>query len=88
MDQVVELIVENNINCNGEFIHHKNITDGILEYCKQVSADLLIIMTQQELEWSEYFIGTKSQYVINHCDIPVCSIRPQERKDLTDYVIS
>lgn len=88
MEQVVDFIRSENITCNGEVIHHKNISDTVIDYCKKVKADLLIIMTQQELDWNDFFIGTKSQYVINHSDIPVCSIRPMERKDMTEYVIS
>jgi nucleotide-binding universal stress UspA family protein len=88
MEQVVEFMKNDNIRCTGELIHHKNISETVIEYCNKVKADLLIIMTQQEMEWNDFFIGTKSQYVINHCDIPVCSIRPQERKDMTEFVIS
>lgn len=88
LEQVVDFMKTENINCTGELIHHKNISDTVIDYCKKVKADLLIIMTQQELEFNDFFIGTKSQYVINHSDIPVCSIRPIERKDMTEYVIS
>lgn len=88
MEQVVDFMKDDNIRCTGELIHHKNISETVIEYCNQVKADLLIIMTQQEMEWNDFFIGTKSQYVINHCDIPVCSIRPIERKDMTEFVIS
>lgn len=88
MEQVVDFMKNDNIRCTGELIHHKNISETVIEYCNKVKADLLIIMTQQEMEWNDFFIGTKSQYVINHCDIPVCSIRPRERKDMTEFVIS
>jgi nucleotide-binding universal stress UspA family protein len=88
MEQVVDFIRDNNITCEGELLHHKNVSETVIEYCTKVKADLLIIMTQQELQWNDFFIGTKSQYVINHCDIPVCSIRPLERRDMTDFVIS
>lgn len=88
MEQVVDFIRDNNITCEGELLHHKNVSETVIEYCTKVKADLLIIMTQQELQWNDFFIGTKSQYVINHCDIPVCSIRPLERRDTTEFVIS
>ena len=88
MEQVVEFIKEHDIECTGEFFRHKNIAESVLEYSEKVNADLIIIMTQQELEWTEYFIGTESQKIINHTEIPVCSIRPTEKKDTTDYVIT
>jgi hypothetical protein len=45
-------------------------------------------MTQKELEWTEYLIGTESQQIINESEIPVCSIRPMVRKDTTEFVIT
>jgi nucleotide-binding universal stress UspA family protein len=59
----------------------------VLKYADKVNADLIIIMTQQELEFTDFFIGTASAYIINNSEIPVCSIRPMERKDTTEYVI-
>ncbi|MBL7923507.1 MAG: universal stress protein [Bacteroidia bacterium] len=88
MEQVVEFITGHAINCTGEFYKHKDISEGVLEYSKKVNADLIIIMTQKELEWTEYFIGTESQQIINNSEVPVCSIRPIQRKDTTEFVIT
>jgi nucleotide-binding universal stress UspA family protein len=87
MDQVLNFIKDHNVSCAGEFIKGNDISDGVLKHAQEINADLIIIMTQQELEWTEYFIGTESQQIINHSEIPVCSIRPIQRKDLTDYVL-
>lgn len=88
MDQVVDFITEHGIKCSGEVVLDKDISHAVLQFATKVKADLIIIMTQQELEWTEFIMGTKSQKVINHSDIPVCSIRPIKRKDTTDFVIS
>lgn len=88
MDQVLNFIKDHNVDCTGEFIKGNDISDGVLAHAQEINADLIIIMTQQELEWTEYFIGTESQQIINHSEIPVCSIRPIKRKDLTEFVIS
>ncbi len=88
MDQVVEFISSNDINCTGEFIKDHDISESIIDYSVQVNADLIIIMTQQEEVWTEYFIGTESQKIINGSNIPVCSIRPIERKDTSDSILS
>lgn len=88
MDQVLNFIKDHDIECTGEFIKGDDISDGVLAHAQEINADLIIIMTQQELEWTEYFIGTESQQIINHSEIPVCSIRPIKRKDLTEFVIS
>jgi fructose/tagatose bisphosphate aldolase len=88
MNQVVEFITQININCTGEIMKSNSISDAVLEFAKKVNADLIIIMTQQELEWTEFFIGTESQKIINHSEVPVCSIRPVIKKNLMEYVIS
>jgi nucleotide-binding universal stress UspA family protein len=87
MEQVVEFIGNHNIVCSGEFYSNNDISEGVLEYSNKVNADLIIIMTQKELEWSKFIIGTESQQIINSSDIPVCSIRPTEKRDMTEYVI-
>jgi nucleotide-binding universal stress UspA family protein len=86
MDQVLEFLRENGIECSGEFIENSDVAEGVLDYAKKENADLIIIMTQQELEFTEYFIGTASAKIINNSEIPVCSIRPMKRKDTTTFV--
>ena len=88
LDQVTDFLSSHNIETTGEFIHGNDIAEEVLKYAEKVKADLIIIMTQQELVWTEYFIGTASQKVINESIIPVCSIRPIERKNMTEFVIS
>ncbi|MBK7964508.1 MAG: universal stress protein [Bacteroidetes bacterium] len=88
MDQVLNFIKDHTVECTGEFIKGNDISDGVLAHAQEINADLIIIMTQQELEWTEYFIGTESQQIINNSEIPVCSIRPIKRKDTTEYVLS
>lgn len=88
MDQVLNFINDHHVECSGEFIKGNDISDGVLTHAQEINADLIIIMTQQELEWTEYFIGTESQQIINNSEVPVCSIRPIKRKDLTEFVIS
>ncbi len=87
MSQVLDFLQNSGIESTGEFIKDDDIAQGVLKYANKVNADLIIIMTQQELEFTDYFIGTASAYIINHSEIPVCSIRPMERKDTTEYVI-
>lgn len=88
LDQVVDFISSHQIPVNGELVKGKDIAEEVIKYAKKVKADLIIIMTQQELVWTELFIGTASQEVINDSEIPVCSIRPIERKDTTEFAIS
>lgn len=88
MDQVLDFIKDHDVTCVGEFLKGNDISGQVLTHAKMINADLIMIMTQQELEWTEYFIGTESQQIINNSEVPVCSIRPIQRKNMTEFVIS
>jgi nucleotide-binding universal stress UspA family protein len=45
-------------------------------HAREIKADMVIIMTQQELNFTDYFIGSTAQVIINTSDIPVLSITP------------
>ncbi|HKR03232.1 MAG TPA: universal stress protein [Bacteroidia bacterium] len=79
MNQVKEIIESNNIPVHTEFVKSGDIPEEIINYAEKIDADLVIIMTQQEIYWTEMFIGFAAQEIINKSDIPVLSIRPQLR---------
>lgn len=52
------------------------IADVVVDYSKRVDADLICIMTQQELKLKEQFLGSNAEHIVNHSEIPVLSIKP------------
>lgn len=88
MDQVKAFFEKESIPCTTAFVENDNVAEGINEYAKKVNADLVVIMTQQEVDFTDLFLGSKAQEVINLLDIPVLCIRPVKRKDLTEFVLS
>ncbi|HNQ12269.1 MAG TPA: universal stress protein [Bacteroidia bacterium] len=88
MDQVVDYIGSNGLICSGEFIHGTDIAREVMDYSVKVDADLIMIMTQQELYLTELFIGSSAQEIINESEIPVCSIRPTFKGNLVEFVTS
>ena len=56
-----------------------DIVELILDYAHDEQADLIMIMTQNELNFKELFVGTIAQKIVNLSDIPVLSIRPMTR---------
>ena len=42
-----------------------------------------MVMTQSEMDWSDMFISSATQDIINSSDIPVLSVHPKEKKDTT-----
>jgi hypothetical protein len=46
-----------------------------------VDGDLLLIMTQQEVDFTDYFIGSSAQEIILRAEMPVLSIIPGSEKN-------
>ncbi len=87
MNQVQDFIKDAGVSCSADFIIGDNIAREVIEFARKYQADLIMIMTQQEMIWTEYFLGSAPQEIINNSEIPVLSIRPVEKRDLTEYVV-
>ena len=59
----------------------------ILKVAERTQSDLIMIMTQQEVGFTDLFISSAAQEVINRSEVPVLSIRPMPRKDTTTFTI-
>jgi nucleotide-binding universal stress UspA family protein len=53
---------------------------ALLNYAHKVNADMVSIMTQQEHDISEFFLGSLAQNIIFSFDIPVLTITPKQKK--------
>ncbi len=89
LDQVKKFIEKSAVECSAEIIKStkgsESLAEVIIDYANKAKGDLVIIMTQQETDYTEYFIGSSAQEVINHSDIPVLSIIPQPTKDTSVF---
>ncbi|XQP85397.1 MAG: universal stress protein [Candidatus Pollutiaquabacter aromativorans] len=83
MHQVHEYILEQNIPCTVEFVHGDDVAEEVVKYSKRIKADIIMVMTQSEMDWSDMFISSATQDIINSSDIPVLSVHPKEKKDTT-----
>lgn len=84
-NQVKQFIRENGVAAGNKTVRGKNIAEMVVQYGKEIEADLIMIMSKGELNFKEFFIGTTAQQIINISDIPVISIRPMVRKDTTSF---
>jgi nucleotide-binding universal stress UspA family protein len=89
LGQVKAFLEKENVECTAEIIKgikgEETLAQNILEYAVKVEGDLLMIMTQQEIDFTEFFIGSSAQEIIYHSKIPVLSIRPQAKRDTTVF---
>lgn len=77
---VKHYIERNNIECTAEVVKilksTESLSNAVIKYAEKNNADLIMIMTQQENEIKQLFIGSKAKEVIKNSDIPVLSIKP------------
>jgi nucleotide-binding universal stress UspA family protein len=53
------------------------VANTIIGFANKVNGDLLMIMTQQESDFTDLFIGSQAQEIIHKSDVPVLSIIPK-----------
>lgn len=83
MVSVETFIKEHNVSCSHEFISGGDVAEEIVKYGKKIKADLIILMTQKEMGWTDMFLSDDAQKVLNDTDVPVLSIRPDPKKNPT-----
>jgi len=87
LNQVTTFIASAGVKCTSDFKVSENeeLGEEVVKYATEVDADLIMIMTQQETNFKERFIGSAAQEIINNAAIPVCSVIPTVKKDLTVF---
>jgi nucleotide-binding universal stress UspA family protein len=63
----------------------ETLAQVIIDYANKVDGDLVMIMTQQEVDHTPFFLGSSAQEIILNSDIPVMSIIPMPRKDTSVF---
>jgi len=87
LEQVEQFILDKGVKCQAEIVHFSDdsLSKAVLNYSQKVNADLIMIMTQQESDFTRYFLGSTARSIINESDIPVMSVRPVKKLDTTSY---
>lgn len=78
--QAEDYFKENDIKFKTEFLEVDNITDATLEYAKNIDANLISVMTEQETRTSNLWLGPFAAQMVNHSPIPVLSIHADKYK--------
>ncbi len=80
-DQVTKYFDEKEIKYVVKKIDVDNITNSTIDYAKEINADLIAIMTEQEPTAANILLGAYAQQMVNHSPIPVLSIHAKELYD-------
>ena len=85
LQQVRDYIFERSVVCTAELRTGNKVKDTrvsmILNYVKEVDADLIMIMTQPENDWVAFFVDSTSQDILSQSTVPVISLSPQNMAD-------
>ncbi len=86
LSRIENILKKYEIPCDTKLKTSKNqpVHSIITKHAKDIDVDLIMVMTQQELDIHEYFIGSTAQEIINHADRPVISILPHPEIKLTN----
>lgn len=80
LSQVVKFIKEAGVSFTAELLEVENdnekIAHALIHHAHRKNGDLIIIMTQQENEIIEYFVGSMASEMIFRSDVPIMSIVP------------
>ena len=79
VDSVEKLLLQKGLNHTVEVRDSDNSTLTTLDYAKEIGADMIVIMTEQEKTLSNlFFLGPYAQQMINLSPYPVLTIAPKE----------
>lgn len=76
--QAETFLQKQNIQYTTEIMQSKSLADDVLSYADTISADLIVISTEQDQVLSSLFIGTTAQQLVHHSLIPILSIHPAD----------
>lgn len=78
LDEIRNILEKLDIKCGVKLVpcSGKNSFKIFNDLVRELQGELVMIMTQQELNFTEYFIGSYAQEIINKSDFPVMSINP------------
>lgn len=82
MKRAKAMIEENGVPCNIKLFKKSDIPDYevIIKYSLDIDADLIMVMTHQESDWRDHYIGTFAHEIINRSEIPVMTMIPSDPK--------
>lgn len=79
--QVEKYLVNEGIINSIHKLQADNLTDDTINFARDMSADLIVIMTEQETTLSNLLLGSYAQQMINHSELPVLSLRSRNLYD-------
>ncbi len=83
LKQVSKFIASKGIVCSAELIKpdsDKSVVNNVLDFSYKNNGDLIMIIEDESATFADVFLGSDSQQVIYHSEIPVMSITPSKKQ--------
>jgi len=77
IDKMKLQLANSNVVFKSEMSHSKDFPAKILNAAKEYDVDLIILSANLDYDFKAYFIGPLVQQIVNHCRLPVLSIKPK-----------
>ena len=78
LSQTTEVLTKHNVKYISKYMRSSNVTQTIIDYAKEIDADMIAIMTEQEGSIADMLGGGASQYMVHHSPVPILSVHPRE----------
>jgi len=76
--QAEDFLREENIRFKSVIMESSHITNDTINYAKEINANLISIMTEQETSTANLWMGPYAAQMVNHSPIPVLSVKPKD----------
>ncbi len=77
--QAAELLDKQGLRYVSSMRKYSNYSDALLGYAESISADLVVINTEQDRMLAQLFLGTNAQQIVHNAQLPVLSVHPNDK---------
>lgn len=85
IDQTKQYIHKSGVPVVAQVEVANNLAKHTIGKAVEMNADLIVIMTDQEDDFTGSFLGPYAQQIVNHSKVPVLSIKPKENANQLDW---
>ena len=85
LEQTKDFILKEGVPVSIELRLNGNLGKNTIHAARELKADLIMIMTDQDENFSESFLGSYAQQIVNHSRIPVLSIKPMVKANNLEW---
>jgi nucleotide-binding universal stress UspA family protein len=88
LDEIMDIFNNAGVRCKVNLIESKvPVHQEIILFAKATRVALILIMPQEETQYFHLFDDSAAHEIINHSEIPVISIKPEERENAnSDFI--